>query len=350
MSPLPSSGELKFSDIATEFGGAANSRINIGIFRGRGNTVPANGAVTFPDDFYNADGNAFSNRWQYTATPTGGNQTVTVPPGVFRIRIAAWGAGGGGTGRVTGGGGGYGSAYFRVEPGEVLKIYVGGRGVVLSDNYQGASGGGYSGVYIGSTPLLIAGAGAGAGGRGNNGSGGFGGAGGGEVGQTGGDAPGQGGGEGTGGTQTQGGVCISRDGDETDGAPGTQFNGGDASGNATSGGQNGGGNGGTKAGGGGGGGGGGSGWYGGAGGERGDSSGSNEYGGGGAGGGSTYINKTATTPSGVTRYISNEVNLGGNFNTPGGNTETDYNGTAGAGGDGTSAPTAGQNGLLSIRI
>lgn len=347
MSPLPSSGELKFSDIAVEFGGS-NNEVSLGDYRSRGGTVPAAGIITFPDNFYSANGNNYSFKWQTRLTPTAGNQTVTIPDGVYRVKIVGWGAGGGGSGNVNGGGGGHGSAVFRVVPGEILKFYVGGGGSSASNIDPGAGGGGYTGVFIGSTPLIVVGAGAGAGGDGNNGNGGYGGAGGGLVGQDGGNAPGQGGGEGRGGTQTAGGTCVNQDGDEADGGPGSQYNGGDAAwSDGYAGGLNGGGNGGAPQGGGGGGGGGGSGYFGGAGGEKGDSSGSDEYGGGGGGGGSTFINKTATTPLGVVRYYDEEVNVGGNLIEPGGTDRTDYTGTVGRGGTST---RSGSNGLLVIRI
>ncbi len=69
----------------------------------------------------------------YTATTTGAIQTFTVPSGVTKIAVEAWGGGGaGGTaspgftgGCGGGGGGGYIKAYFSVTPNSTVNIIVG---------------------------------------------------------------------------------------------------------------------------------------------------------------------------------------------------------------------------------
>ncbi|MEO7264081.1 MAG: hypothetical protein ABIW38_04165, partial [Ferruginibacter sp.] len=53
------------------------------------------------------------------------SQSWTVPAGVKKILIEAWGAGGGGNYFGSGAGGGYASAHFGVNPGAVVTITVG---------------------------------------------------------------------------------------------------------------------------------------------------------------------------------------------------------------------------------
>lgn len=181
------------------------------------------------------------------------NDTFIVPDGVTTITVELWG-GGGSAGTITGfntgslgGGGGYVKATLSVTPGETLIVRVGGggwqyaanvlqhptqpltggtvsvvsrRSDVLSTNQAingtiGGSGGGYSAIFRGSTPLLVAGGGGGGGSSLLDGTisfGGNGGAGGGNIGQAGVDGdskqaftppyPARGGG---GGTQISGG-------------------------------------------------------------------------------------------------------------------------------------------------
>jgi len=144
----------------------------------------------------------------YTTATTGTN--FTVPSGVTSIQVKAWGAGGGAGGKDSpgaggaGGGGAYTMKTISVIPGQIIKIMVGGGGgggasdvansgggmsginggsIGGNSGPSGASGaggggGGFSGVYNGSTPLIIAGAGAGGGGGGLNVNAGAGGAGG----------------------------------------------------------------------------------------------------------------------------------------------------------------------------
>jgi hypothetical protein len=78
---------------------------------------------------------------------TGSVQTYTVPVGVTSIQIEAWGAEGGtadnDAGSCTIGGlGGYAVGNLSVTPGEVLNVYVGGKG--YSGNVGGWNGGGES--------------------------------------------------------------------------------------------------------------------------------------------------------------------------------------------------------------
>lgn len=57
--------------------------------------------------------------------PTAGAHTWTVPAGVTRICVEAWGGGGGGNTYGGGGGGGYIRAVFTVAPGDIIGIIVG---------------------------------------------------------------------------------------------------------------------------------------------------------------------------------------------------------------------------------
>ncbi len=138
----------------------------------------------------------------YTSTP----QFFTVPAGVSKVHITAWGGsggkGGGGNGLYSapGGGGGYVSLDASVSPGDTLGIYVGGEGGSASgsssfgfeqtagagggasgsnaaggpggnvnapeDSAAGGGGGGGTTVIDGSTVLLVAAGGGGGGGGG----------------------------------------------------------------------------------------------------------------------------------------------------------------------------------------
>jgi uncharacterized repeat protein (TIGR02543 family) len=113
---------------------------------------------------------------------TGSDQQFTLPSDIDTskgILVEAWGAGGGGSiayyGDPGGGAGGYSKATLATPTsGEVLNIVVGQGGVVRDQTVQyggggpggeggqvGSSGGGYSGVFTGTTPLIISGAGGG---------------------------------------------------------------------------------------------------------------------------------------------------------------------------------------------
>lgn len=84
---------------------------------------------------------------------TGAVQTYTVPAGVTRLKLEAWGAEGGqrtanrSTTVISGGRGGYAKGLLNVTPGQVLNIYVGGKGADISsaDNSWGGAAGGYNG-------------------------------------------------------------------------------------------------------------------------------------------------------------------------------------------------------------
>lgn len=109
-----------------------------------------------------------------TFTATGSVQSYTIPAGTNRIRIYAW-ASGGGNGNGSGGGGGFVSGSVPVNAGQVLYIVVGtqsdgypsiarGAGGGRMTKYFGAGGGGFSGVFLSSSPaqgncICIAGAG-----------------------------------------------------------------------------------------------------------------------------------------------------------------------------------------------
>jgi len=114
---------------------------------------------------------------------TGSDQQFTLPTDIDTskgIRVEVWGAGGGGSiayyGDPGGGAGGYSKATLTTPTaGEVLKIVVGQGGLVRDQTLQyggggpggdggqvGSSGGGYSGIFTGTTPLVISGGGGGA--------------------------------------------------------------------------------------------------------------------------------------------------------------------------------------------
>ncbi len=96
------------------------------------------------------------------------NGNWTVPANTTYIQVMAWGSGGEPDGYPngfpggSGGGGGFAQAVIPVTPGESLSVAVGnssnnGRG----SNSFGGNGGGFSGIFRGSNPLIIAGGGGG---------------------------------------------------------------------------------------------------------------------------------------------------------------------------------------------
>lgn len=176
-------------------------------------------------------GSAFAQCPTTTFSFTGTPQTYTVPAGVTQLHIVANGAGGGtavGVAAVSPGKGGTVSADLAVTPGQVLNIFVGGKGPSgtttstftpggyngggnsgqSAPNLSGGGGGGATDIRIGGTALtdrvLVAGGGGGQ--QAFDGPGLSGGAGGGLVGGTGGLIPGTGRTAATGGTQTAGGI------------------------------------------------------------------------------------------------------------------------------------------------
>ncbi len=113
---------------------------------------------------------------------TGADQQFTIPADIDETKgvlVEAWGAGGGGSvayyGDPSGGAGGYSKATLTTPTsGEVLKIVVGQGGLVRDQTVKyggggpggeggqvGSSGGGYSGIFTGTTPLIISGGGGG---------------------------------------------------------------------------------------------------------------------------------------------------------------------------------------------
>jgi hypothetical protein len=123
-------------------------------------------------------------------TMSNSDQSFVVPSGKTYILVKCWGSGGGGGSRGPanawniggfGGGGGFSRGIIPVTPGETLTIrvgrggyasifgpsavsgpYGGGTATSTADYYTGY-GGGYCGIFRGSTPLLMAGAGGGGG-------------------------------------------------------------------------------------------------------------------------------------------------------------------------------------------
>lgn len=290
-----------------------------------GGTVPSNGS-------YQAGSTANKQVFDYTGT----DQDFTVPgdiTGAQQILVEIWGAGGGGTKLYYapdfgGGAGGYTKATISTPtPGEVLKVRVGkggSVGTITADTYSGGgaggnvltspgnSGGGYSGVFAGTTPIAISGGGGGA--------------------SPGHDAEGKAGG---GGGANQNGTTSTNT--NKSGGAGTTTAGGAAAVNcATAGTQYAGGNGCSNIGHAEGGGGGGGGYYGGGGGD------SNGQSNGGGGGGSGYLDATRGT------LISATVGELGAANTTWAfpdKTSANYGTTnAGRGGKGNTNTTADSNG------
>lgn len=177
---------------------------------------------------------------------TGAVQTWTVPAGVTSVTVTANGAQGGtvtiadwSPTTMDGALGGRVTTNLSVTPGQVLNIYVGGKGgntnpagapggfngggnaASFFGVYSGGSGGGASDIRIGGTALsnrvVVAGGGGGAGGDGGPTAGG---AGGGLTGQPAANGNNPSTTEPTGGTQTEGGAAGSLGG-YSDGTPGT---------------------------------------------------------------------------------------------------------------------------------
>lgn len=113
-------------------------------------------------------------------------KTYVVPEYCSVVRVHAWGGGGGGA-LLDGGGGGFAGADFRVHPGDVLTVSVGGGGGSWAvggfakntggafggrGGFAGASSGGYSAIREHDEWLLVAGGGGGAGATGPGGGGG----------------------------------------------------------------------------------------------------------------------------------------------------------------------------------
>lgn len=114
---------------------------------------------------------------QYTQifTYTGANQTFAVPAITTSISVYMWGAGGAGGYSGVGGAGAFLGGLLPVTPNSSLTVIVGQGGTVNGTSAfggggvgsvggwtGGGGGGGYSGVFNGSTPLVIVGAGGGA--------------------------------------------------------------------------------------------------------------------------------------------------------------------------------------------
>jgi hypothetical protein len=137
-----------------------------------------------------------SGKTKVVFTMSNSDQTFVVPSGKTYILVKCWGAGGG-SGQHSGwyssgsgGGGGFSRGIIPVTPGETLTIrvgrggycpgallsngtavagattpgpYGGGTATTTSSDTYGGYGGGYCGIFRGSSPLLMAGAGGGGG-------------------------------------------------------------------------------------------------------------------------------------------------------------------------------------------
>lgn len=96
------------------------------------------------------------------------NGNWTVPANTTYIQVVAWGSGGEPDGYPngfpggSGGGGGWATAVIPVTAGESLSVAVGKHGMNGGGSKSfGGTGGGFSGVFRGSTPLILAGGGGG---------------------------------------------------------------------------------------------------------------------------------------------------------------------------------------------
>jgi hypothetical protein len=76
--------------------------------------------------------------WRYYLS----NGTFTIPEGVSRIFVEAWGGGGGGILNMGGGSGGYAAGYFNVNAGQEINIVIGAGGAGAENlSSQSADGG-----------------------------------------------------------------------------------------------------------------------------------------------------------------------------------------------------------------
>jgi hypothetical protein len=89
----------------------------------------------------------------YETFRTPGSSTWTVPAGVTKILIEAWGGGGGGSGYGGGGGGGYIAAYFTVAPGSSIAFTVGNKGSGGNDGSTVATSGQISTATVGTVTI-----------------------------------------------------------------------------------------------------------------------------------------------------------------------------------------------------
>lgn len=302
------------------------------------NNISVTGSGTVAVNGYYALTDSYQTVYTSYVLPAGANTTPTeqiaavftspsqqytwkVPTTVTSARFKLWGAGGAGANKwnvstvYPGGAGAYIDAQIPVVPGETLIIKVGGGGLpgvmTGAEGNFGGGGGGYTAVFRGTTPLLIASAGGGAPSNGLNGTrpGGRAGAGGITIGQPG--TQGNGTINSTGGSQTAGGTGGVGDDANAKGTSGGFLNGGiGGSLSTTMKGQNGGINGGAQSGNYGSAGGGG-GYFGGGGGGAATNNGS-QYSSGGGAGGSSYIHPdafyvyTEVSPDGVLAPNSND--------------------------------------------
>ncbi len=121
-----------------------------------------NGSITVNDVLNNVAGGLDSTVFNYT----GAQQTFTVPAGITSVTLKAWGASGG-DGQITGnigvgGKGGLATGNLAVTPGQVLNIYVGGRGTPSTANTICCGGFNGGGNALGQTSTNARGGGGGA--------------------------------------------------------------------------------------------------------------------------------------------------------------------------------------------
>ena len=97
--------------------------------------------------------------YQNMITYNSGSGTFTVPAGITKVWVEAWGGGGGGSWYSGGGGGGYVSAFFAVTPAASISYSVGGGG--SSGSATSSNGGNTSVTYTPASITLTANGGSG---------------------------------------------------------------------------------------------------------------------------------------------------------------------------------------------
>lgn len=149
-------GDTSFAFEGTfEYGEAYN--VTVSTDSEIGDCTITNGSGTAEANVTNVVLTCSNNVFQFDFTAS--MQTFTVPAGVTSLRIDAFGAQGSnanGAAAGTGGLGGLATGTLAVTPGDVLNIFVGGRG--------NANLGGYNGGYNGGNPTWVLGTGGGGGG------------------------------------------------------------------------------------------------------------------------------------------------------------------------------------------
>src|SRR5262249_33868705 len=108
----------------------------------------ANYSIVYAPGVFSVQYPEWTKDFGYTGTP----QTLVVPIGVTSLDVALWGgAGGDSFDSSPGGGGGYVNDTIAVTPGQVMNVFVGGRGTdgTNGGNSPGGWNGGGLGAFLG---------------------------------------------------------------------------------------------------------------------------------------------------------------------------------------------------------